>query len=530
MPDAGKKIDWLIVTAANRRQARGYHAQLAARRGSRLLRRVGQTLVVPDVGDRRIGSGASTLVALERVATHLVRSGKQARNPAELLRGARIVIIHCGGDSRRLPAYAAQGKVFLPLPYETEPGEHASLFDLILADLLSLDISEAGGVVIASGDVFLDLAPHAIDLTQAEFTGVAWRTDYERGSRHGVYVLNERGCVTNFLQKPTREEAQRAGALDESGQVLIDTGILALAAQAAAHWLDLAGVHAEAGRLVREPGLIADLLARKERHLDLYQGMLALGTQREERKEWLAGHSFRAEIVPDCAFLHLGSSRELLDRLVRDEETRRRHKFKQHLRCSGVEGSGLEGATICNTLVASQGNSAGAAALLEGCHLRAQVRLDGENILVGVPGGLTAPIELPWRTGLVCLPVGDGDDWAAVCFGMGDDCKGPRTRGGTFLNEPLDALVERAGSAPGSLWDDAEPDAQTLWSARLWPVGRIDAVVGSACALVAANPVSSALPAGRRSNLAELMARVSHRRLLAHLRYLADEIERARTP
>ncbi len=529
MPETGKEIDWLIVTAANRAQARGYRAELRARAGTRLMQRVGRTLVVPDVGDQRIGSGASTLVTLERVATHLLRGGKRVRHPMALFHGERIVIIHCGGDSRRLPAYAAQGKVFLPLPYETAPGESASLFDLILTDLLSLAIPAAGGVVIASGDVFLDLAPHPIDLARAELTGVAWRTEYERGSRHGVYVLNKRGFVTNFLQKPTHEEASQAKALNEDNQVLIDTGILALNARTAAHWLALAGVYTKAGRLVRKRGLIADLLAGQQRQLDLYTDMLALRTQGGSHVEWLAYLSQRAETIPDCAFLHLGTSRELLDCLVRDETTIERHGFQQHIRSAGVAGSGLDTACVYNSVIEARGCHAGRDVLIEACRVSAPLHLAGENIVVGLPREATRPIDLPTGIGLVCLPVGE-IDWAAVCFGLTDDCKTSRREGGTFCSRPLEELAQRAGASAKVLWDEPESGKQSLWDANLWQVGPIDEVLGQARALAGDEPLCSELLNSERCSLAALMTRANHRRLLQHRRSLRDEVARAATP
>lgn len=57
-------VDWLVLTAANRTQARGYRAQLASREKAGRLPGVGRWLVVPDPRDRRVGSGGSTFVVL----------------------------------------------------------------------------------------------------------------------------------------------------------------------------------------------------------------------------------------------------------------------------------------------------------------------------------------------------------------------------------------------------------------------------------------------------------------------------------
>jgi len=108
-------IDWLVLTAANSVQARAYTAQLKARAKREMFAPPSRWSVIPDPGERRVGSGGSTLWVLFKLANALVRSRPDARAIRQLFEGRRILIIHSGGESRRLCAYAAQGKIFLPL-------------------------------------------------------------------------------------------------------------------------------------------------------------------------------------------------------------------------------------------------------------------------------------------------------------------------------------------------------------------------------------------------------------------------------
>ncbi len=128
--------DYLILTASNERQAKGYESQLAKRLGAGLLPEVGTALVVADPMGKRVGSGGSTLVCLMRVlAAEIQRSAlPQVALPQaatrmyswsaagdfaslqRILRGLRILILHAGGDSRRVPAYGPCGKIFSPVP------------------------------------------------------------------------------------------------------------------------------------------------------------------------------------------------------------------------------------------------------------------------------------------------------------------------------------------------------------------------------------------------------------------------------
>src|SRR5262245_24522176 len=100
--------DYLVLTASNDHQAAAYEKQLQLRRQIGLLAHVRTALVVADRAGKRIGSGGSTVECLRLL---LEREGG--------LRGRRILIVHAGGDSRRLPAYSPCGKIFVPVPGES---------------------------------------------------------------------------------------------------------------------------------------------------------------------------------------------------------------------------------------------------------------------------------------------------------------------------------------------------------------------------------------------------------------------------
>ncbi|HXR34948.1 MAG TPA: hypothetical protein VN754_03330, partial [Candidatus Binataceae bacterium] len=128
--------DYLIVTASNARQASAYEAQLRLRRELGLLPQVRESFAAADLEDRRIGSGGSTVYCLAQVLERERRTKNQAAE--DILRRLRILIVHAGGDSRRLPAYGPCGKIFLPLPVETRSGVPPTLFDLLVPEFVGL--------------------------------------------------------------------------------------------------------------------------------------------------------------------------------------------------------------------------------------------------------------------------------------------------------------------------------------------------------------------------------------------------------
>ena len=260
-------FDTIVITAADEAQASCFRLQAASFAGA-LARRI---LVVPDPGDRRVGTLGSTVNVLRRV------------RPA-----GRLLVCHCGGFSKRLPAYAASGKVFAPVA-RTEKGV-TTLFEVIVRNMARLKLPGRGALVVC-GDVAPDFDFAACDFSRPGVTGVAYLDTLARGSRHGVYVpAKAKGLsdVRGFLQKPTPAEARRAGAAVR-GKVAVDTGIL---------WLDARTCAKLAKSGWREGDLYSDFTA------ELLRGFAA----------------FRVNTVGRCTFFHIGSSRELLDLLGKGRE------------------------------------------------------------------------------------------------------------------------------------------------------------------------------------------------------------------
>ena len=77
------KFDTIVITAADAAQAACFRLQARVYEGA-LAKRI---LVVPDPGGRRVGTLGSTVHVLRKVP-----------------RAGRILICHCGGFSKRLPA------------------------------------------------------------------------------------------------------------------------------------------------------------------------------------------------------------------------------------------------------------------------------------------------------------------------------------------------------------------------------------------------------------------------------------------
>jgi len=483
-------LDLLVITAANSAQAEGYRAQLTANPPAL----AGRTLVVSDPADRRVGSGASTLVVLEEIAREFRAS--PSRGLAGILASRRILVLHSGGDSRRLPAYAAQGKVFAPLHATDADARPLSLLDLIVQDLAPLVAS--GSVVIAAGDMFLDLQRHARLLQPHGVLGVAFPAGHDTARGHGVYVLDPKGRVRDFLQKPTLPFARSRGAVDRRGQLLIDSGVLAFSPSAADAMLRAAGPF-----MARVRGGSA--------FLDLYEHLaMALAPSLDEREylQRVAASSgiphaqlasfrrrmrrirFDAVTIPQCQFLHFGTTREYLASRSRDLSN-----------CAGVAHSAH---TTRNT------------AVLDACAPSVRVRAGHGSLVCNVPATLEVPCSLPRGFGACFLPI-DARDWTVLLFSVNDDFKSPvpltRSRGTpTSIAESIASHPEYVHNlVPGA----PVPDP-SLWHAPLWIIGTPTAAWRHAKALIARTTLSPEWIASPRFSCASLMPRVNQARLAAH--------------
>lgn len=205
--------DAVVLTASNAAQAEGYQKQLEYRKD----RLPGSTafFVVPDLGDKRVGSAGSTLSVIRRLKQEY---GSFADK--------KILVIHAGGNSSRCPQYSAVGKLFAPFPAELD-GHPATLFDSFMVTLAGMPGRMKNGMLLLSGDVALLFNPLMCDFGDADAAVISFREDVETGKDHGVYIKNsETGNVKSFLHKKPVEELRAMGAVDGQDTVAIDTGAI----------------------------------------------------------------------------------------------------------------------------------------------------------------------------------------------------------------------------------------------------------------------------------------------------------------
>jgi len=479
--------DYLILTASNALQARAYASQLHVRWELGLLPQVREAFVVPDLEGKRIGSGGSTLWCLveilrrERERRGIDFTGSGAVQQA--LNDLRILIVHAGGDSRRLPAYGPCGKIFVPLPGAPDASLPPALFDRLAPAFLALSegIPGKGQVVVAAGDALIRFDAGRVGFSQPGLIALGCYATPEEASRHGVFCMGSGGDVSLYLQKPSIETQQAAGALDACGRAPLDVGVMHMDAATAATLLSAFGVEpAREGSLDFTPQARRQIL---EHGVDLYREICcALGSAatlehytssaRASGSTWpgellarvfpvLRAIPFHVQLVPACRFLHFGSTRQLIE---------------SGLALAEADGIVPPSSTllVVNSSVSGQGRIRGTSSWIEGCRIASPLDLSGQNVIAGVD--VESPLALPHEA---CLEVSPGRSRGGEsvhfvrCYGVRDTFKRSLLGAGQFCGRSLMNWLAAAGVHADEVWPGVEHPAEcSLWNARVFPAVR----------------------------------------------------------
>lgn len=107
-----------------------------------------------------MGSGGATLSVLR----YIYKREEKLKGKGSF-EGLRILVIHSGGDSKRVPSYSALGKLFSPVPHKLPNGRSSTLFDEFIIAMSSVPSRIREGMLLLSGDVLLLFNPLQIDFS-----------------------------------------------------------------------------------------------------------------------------------------------------------------------------------------------------------------------------------------------------------------------------------------------------------------------------------------------------------------------------
>ena len=459
--------DYIILTASNEHQAEGFRAQLNQRRRDHFLPEGTKFAVVSDPDGKRVGSGGATLGVLRYIAEQTGRSE---------FGGLRILVIHSGGDSKRVPQYSALGKLFSPVPHELENGRVSTLFDEFMIAAAGGPPRIREGMLLLSGDVLLLFNALQIDDFGDGAAAISFKEKVETGKDHGVFLRGENGYVSRFLHKQSIEALRNAGAVNEQDCVDIDTGAVLFSAKILKALFGLISKDGRVdekacGRYINETvrlSLYGDFLypLAEESTLEAFYGEKPEGEYSEalaeaRRNVWEILHPFRMKLLrlAPAQFIHFGTTEEILHLMSEKIDAYAALGWSRHVNSS----IGRESVAGCNSVL-ENGAVCGKNSYLEVSYVHNGVTV-GENSLlsyVDIHSG-----DVPPNVVLHGLKQRDGR-FVARIYGVDDNPKGTLEDDCSFLGGTLGEFLEKSGIEIGELW---EKDVKThsIWDACLYP-------------------------------------------------------------
>ncbi|AIE83750.1 bifunctional fucokinase/fucose-1-phosphate guanylyltransferase [Fimbriimonas ginsengisoli] len=366
-----------------------------------------------------LGSGGGT-------ANALLAAWRASGNQRfyDWLRAERRIVIHAGGQSRRLPAYAVVGKALMPIPalrgsIGQKPDQALIDLQVGLCDQLFERSPDCLRVMVVSGDALLRPTTLPADIPDADVVCLGMRTDAETAQSFGAFFIShdQPDSLAMFLQKPAPD---RTRALAVTHDCFLDTGIWLLSEDAVRALLERSGLeNPDQGGTLKEYELYSDFGPALGRHPVADDPLV---------------NALTSAVVPiQGEFLHFGTSRQLIESVTELHDqahhasplgflsASRRHP-NQHVQNAEFDGP--------------PPFQAGHAYWVENSHVPPTWTLEGENVVTGIPRnrwGLT----LPRGVCLDMVPVSEKGICARI-YGFDDPFKGPIEDDSTrFLGRPL---------------------------------------------------------------------------------------------
>lgn len=394
----------------------------------------------------KLGSGGGTTWLLAECQ----RNNAPETNFSQWIAQEKRILLHAGGQSRRLPGYAPSGKILTPIPvFRWERGQRLKQnllsLQLPLYEQIMKKAPDSLHTLIASGDVYIRSEKSLQPIPEADVVCYGLWVDPSLATHHGVFVSDRRSAdkLDFMLQKPSLEDL---GKLAKTHMFLMDIGIWMLSDRA----VELLMKRSQSSE------------STELRYYDLYSDFgMALGDNPRIKDEDLNALSVAILPLPGGEFYHYGTSKELISstlavqNLVRDQREIMQRKVKPH------PAMFVQNAEIGVSLTADNSEL-----WVENSFVGRRWSLTNQHIITGVPAN-DWEIKLPAGVCVDVVPIGE-QDYAARPYGLNDAFKGALDKketlfmGISFMNW----LHERGINADEATFGRTDD----LQAARLFPV------------------------------------------------------------
>ena len=359
------------------------------------------------------------------------------------------ILLHAGGQSRRLPGYAPSGKILTPIPVfrwarGQKLGQNLLSLQVPLYEKIMERAPEKLRTLIASGDVYIRAEKPLQDIPDADVVCYGLWVDPVLATHHGVFVSDRKQpeALDFMLQKPSLQELEN---LSKTHLFLMDIGIWLLSDRAVELLM----------KRSQKDASYSDL-----KYYDLYSDFgLSLGNHPCIIDDELNKLSVAILPLPGGEFYHYGTSRELLSSTVTLQNKVYDQRQIMHRKVKPNPAIFVQNAEIEVILSSNNDNL-----WIENSFVGASWKIGSRQIITGVPRN-DWMLVLPDGVCIDIVPLAE-KRWAVRPYGFDDVSKGDiRDEKTLFLGMPFIDWLAKRGLTP----DDVTGRKDDLQAAGIFP-------------------------------------------------------------
>ena len=323
----------------------------------------------------RLGSGGGTAWLLQE-AYRSQESGVGSQEFEAWLAKERRILIHAGGQSKRLPSYAVSGKVLMPLPvFRWERGQRLSQnllsVQLPLYEKIMAMAPDNIHTMVVSGDVLTRATQPLQPIPEADVVCYGLWLDASVAKNHGVFVSSRQtpSVLKQMLQKPS---LQTLSNLQRDHFYLTDIGVWLLSDKA---------VQLLIKKCAPANNSQFSILNSQFKEYDLYAEFgCCLGTDPTILDEEL--RQLKVAILPLAGgeFYHFGTSREMISSTMRLQNLENDQRKIMHLDRKPHPSIFVQNAVMDIPFTEENSNI-----WIENSHIGPHWHLTHDHIITGVP-------------------------------------------------------------------------------------------------------------------------------------------------
>ncbi|XP_073332420.1 fucose-1-phosphate guanylyltransferase [Pagrus major] len=487
----GEFWDVVVLTAADESQREAYELQISGKVDRKELPLGIQYKVFSDPPGSKIGNGGATLHVLQQLN----------RIYEKTLGSLRVIIIHAGGFSQRLPSASAMGKIFGAVPLGDPVYQ---MLDLKLAVYVDFPLQMKPGVLVTCSDhieLYSIGEDQSIRFDQPGFTALAHPSPLSIGTTHGVFVLdlNEKSTHSEmqnisclrFLHKVSIDQMRANGAVRKRQSGCFSPSDAEFVYTDSTYYADFDSVKSllnllkELGPLKCEIDAYGDFLQAlgpkatidyTSNTANVAKEESSLVETRQKIFHLLKGTPLNVIVLNNSKFYHIGTTSEYLFHLTEDVALRTElgllsSAFSVHVNESS------EGSSQCCVMcsVVDPSCSVGAGSVVEYSRLGAGVSVGKGSIVSScwVSAGLSVPDGVFMHS--LCVIHKNQTRFVTVVFGINEDLK-RGVEAPAYLEElkffgvSLADCLSHWGVKNEDLKFSGDASSCSLWKACLFPV------------------------------------------------------------